>query len=236
MSCKALNWSWASVCVRFFMHQRFQEIRIEQSHSLLTPSILWYQGDSSGTTDKRSRGELLVTSPACFPGETPPTESASFWGDFSSFFTLLFNPRNWTKLSSLLSHFFLRMWLLNHFFWCCTVSYWCIKMKLGSFVCWTHLNQSLLILSPQPHISGALVHRSLSLSLPHSVSESTLIIADSHMFSPLPPPRPVSPTPPVLFLWCWRQVGHQQLEDCFQWRERKWAEGDAGFQWNSFFY
>lgn len=85
-------------------------------------------------------------------------------------------------------------------------------------------HQSLLVLSPpSPRITGALVLLSLShsfscafsLSLTHSSSESTLIIAVSHMFSPLPPPRPFSPTPPVLFLWCCRQVGHRQLEDCF---------------------
>lgn len=65
-------------------------------------------------------------------------------------------------------------------------------------------------------------------SLTHSISESTLIIADSHMFSPLPPPRPFSPTPPgslPLALEAGKWVSGE-LEDCFQReRERERAEG-----------
>lgn len=106
---------------------------------------------------------------------------------------------------------------------CFTVSHGCIKMKIRSFICWACLTKAYLFSLHHPHVSQVPLFCSLSLilslalshSLTHSSSESTLIIAVSHMFSPLPPPRPFSPTPPVLFLWCWRQVGHRQLEDCF---------------------
>lgn len=52
---------------------------------------------------------------------------------------------------------------------CSNVSGWCIKMKMGSFICWAHLYRILLVLFPPPHITDALVHGSLSLSLTPSL-------------------------------------------------------------------
>lgn len=103
-------------------------------------------------------------------------------------------------------------WTPSEAFLCVSVDP--LRWGRGSFIiCWAYLYSS------HHHTSQVPLFAAPSLS----ISENTLIIADSHMFSPLPPPRPFSPTPPVLLLRRWRQVG--QPED---W-ERERVLRDASF-------